>query len=574
MVPREYNSRPLEFILGGGSFLLYFTFNESRGGDIMNIFIGGAWPYANGSLHLGHIAGLLAGDIIARYHRLKGNNVLYVSGSDCHGTPIAIRAKSEGVSPKEITDKYHKEFVQCFEKLGFSYDLYSRTDQPFHHNVVKEVILELYDKGFIFEKEVEQFYCDHCTQFLSDRFLEGSCPNCNNVARGDQCDYCSNLLEPTDLIDIKCKLCQNTPLLRETTHLYFKLSAFQRELEEYLANSNWRENASNLTKRYLDEKLQDRAISRDVSWGVDLPIEGYENKKVYVWIEAVIGYLSASKQLSEESCVNWEDFWKDDSFSYYIHGKDNIPFHTVILPAILKVLGLHPPDKIISSEYLTIEGEKLSTSRNWAVWVPDILQRYHPDSIRYFLTINGPEKRDSDFSWREFINRHNGELLGAYGNLVNRTLVFVQKFYEGAIPKGQLDIEIERRTKELFKEVGELIEKGELKQALEKIFVHVRFGNKYFDDRAPWIDVKENKDECDTTIFNCVQLIANLSILLEPFLPFSSKKVQETLNLEDNYWGYYEIKALDKINTPEVLFDRVDKKQISIETEKLESQRS
>lgn len=540
----------------------------------MNIFIGGAWPYANGSLHLGHIAGLLPGDIIARYHRLKGNHVVYVSGSDCHGTPIAIRAKSEGVPPEMITDKYHQEFVDCFSKLGFSYDLYSRTDQPFHRLVVKESILELYEKGFIYEKEVEQFFCNHCTRFLADRFVEGICPNCNNVARGDQCDYCSTLLEPTELLEINCKLCHTTPVLKQTKHLFFKLSAFQRKLEEYLTNSSWRENASNLTKRYLEETLQDRAISRDLSWGVDLPIKGYEDKKVYVWIEAVIGYLSASKQLAQEKNISWKNFWDEDSFSYYIHGKDNIPFHTIILPAILTVLDLNLPNKIISSEYLTIEGEKLSTSRNWAVWLPDILERYHPDSIRYFLTINGPEKRDSDFSWREFINRHNGELLGAYGNLVNRTLVFVEKFYEGVIPKGELDEELEKGTKELYNEVGKLVEKGELKHALERIFAHVRLGNKYFDDRKPWLDVNGNKDECSITIYNCVNLIANLSILLEPFLPFSSKKVHETLQLEEIKWSFCKLSALKQINTPKLLFDRVDKKQVDIEIANLKSQRS
>lgn len=547
-----------------------------------NILIGGAWPYANGSLHLGHIAGLLPGDIIARYHRLKGNKVLYVSGSDCHGTPIAIRAKNEGVSPKEIADKYHQEFVECFTKLGFSYDLYSRTDQSFHQKVVQDTILDLHRQGLLYEKTVQQYHCHGCVQFLADRFVEGICPHCNNVARGDQCDYCSSLLDPIDLVDVKCKLCGLTPVLKDTKHLYFKLSSFQHELEEYLKESNWRENAYNSTKRYLDEQLKDRAISRDVAWGVDIPIEGYSDKKVYVWIEAVLGYLSTSKQLSAQTDIKWEDFWKNDTgdiLAYYIHGKDNIPFHTVILPALLNALGLHLPDKIISSEYLTIEGEKLSTSRNWAVWVPDILDRYNPDSVRYFLTINGPEKRDADFSWREFINRHNGELLGAYGNLVNRTLVFVEKFYDGILPQGVFDPEIEINTKKLYTECGDLIEKGELKLAIEKIFTLVRSGNKYFDDRKPWVDIKENKQECDNTIYNCVQLIANLSVLLKPFLPFSSERVQEFIGTglksnQWNTWNYVELKPLSKLNKSEVLFERIDKKHIDLELDKLKNQRS
>ncbi len=535
----------------------------------MNIFIGGAWPYANGSLHLGHVAGLLPGDIIARYHRLKGNNVLYVSGSDCHGTPISLRAKGEGVLPSVITDKYHEEFRQCFQKLGFSYDFYSRTDQEFHKKVVQETIVEFHNKNLLYEKKVGLLFCDRCDQFLPDRYVEGICPHCNNVARGDQCDYCSSLLEPTELTDIKCKLCGGEPHLKESNHLYFKLSQFQRELEEYLDNSDWRENAKNLTGRYLNEKLLDRAVTRNIDWGVDIPIQGFEATKVYVWIEAVLGYLSASK---EHLPQKWQEFWGDDVLAYYVHGKDNIPFHTVILPALLKGLGLHPPDKIISSEYLTIEGQKLSTSRNWAVWVPDILERYHPDSIRYFLTINGPEKRDADFSWREFIYKHNGEVLGVFGNLVNRTLVFLEKFYDGIVPNGNLDDDIAKEIQSLYEKGGYLIEEGELKQGLEKIFSLARYGNKYFDERKPWLDVKEKRADCDTTIYNCIQIIANLANLLTPFLPFTCETIKDILNNPKLKWDLTLVAQGERIKKSQILFQRIDKKQIDIEVSNLLNQ--
>ncbi|MCX7950032.1 MAG: methionine--tRNA ligase, partial [Treponemataceae bacterium] len=359
----------------------------------MTIFIGGAWPYANGSLHLGHIASLLPGDILARYFRLLGEEVLFVSGSDCHGTPISIRASQENVAPESITNRYHEEFSRDFERLGFSYDLYSRTDQPYHKKVVQEAFLKLLDKGYIYKKTIEQTFCEKCNQFLPDRFVEGICPHCGKIARGDQCDHCSNLLDPADLKEKKCKICGSSPITKPTEHFYFALSKLQKELEDYLGKAEgWRENAVGLTKRYLDEQLQDRAATRDLPWGIDVPLDGCEEKKIYVWIEAVLGYFSASKQWAEEKGGDWRKFWGDGVTAYYTHGKDNIPFHTLILPALLLALGdLNLPDRIISSEYLTIEGKKLSTSSNWAVWVPYILEHYNPDSVRYFMVANGPE---------------------------------------------------------------------------------------------------------------------------------------------------------------------------------------
>lgn len=535
------------------------------------VFIGGAWPYANGSLHLGHIAALLPGDILARYFRQKGDEVLYVSGSDCHGTPISIRAGLEGVSPKDITNRFHGEFAECFSKLGFTYDLYSRTDQQFHHKVVQEIFLELYKKGIIYSKEIEQTYCQHCQQFLPDRYIEGICPHCGSIARGDQCDFCSALLDPIDLKNRSCKLCGKTPIFKATDHLFINLSSFQKQLQEYVDNAKgWRENAIALTQRYLSEGLKERAVTRDLPWGITVPIEGFKEKKIYVWIEAVSGYLSASRLWSEETGKDWQRFWQDDVTSYYVHGKDNIPFHSIILPSLLIGLGgLKLPDKIFSSEYLTIEGKKISTSRNWAIWIPYITENYDADSIRYFLTINGPERRDGDFSWREFIARHNGELLGAFGNLVNRTLVFIEKSYDGKIPEGIVKDDIKAQIEALYIEAGEKIECGNFKGALEEIFATVRTANKYFDEEQPWIKVKDDKEACGNILYNCVQIIANLSNLLTPFIPFSCDKIRKFLGIESPCWKWIVAKNGSEVAKSEVLFQRIDKKKIDEEVEKL-----
>jgi methionyl-tRNA synthetase len=539
----------------------------------MSIFIGGAWPYANGSLHLGHIAALLPGDILARYFRLKGEDVLYVSGSDCNGTPISIRANKEGSPVREVADRYHDEFEDSFRRLGFSYDLYTRTDSENHHQVVKELFLKLLDSGFIYKKEIEQTYCEIDKQFLPDRYVEGKCPNCGSSARGDQCDNCSKILDPLDLIDRKCKLCGSEPTTRKTEHFYFELSAFQKQLEKYvheaMINELWRDNAIQLTERYLKEGLLDRAASRDLPNGVSIPVKGYEEKKVYVWIEAVAGYYSASKEWAKNSKKEDIAYWSEETISYYVHGKDNIPFHTLIWPAIL--LGINNqalPTHIISNEYLTLEKRKLSTSQNYAVWIPDILKRYHPDSIRYFLTINAPENRDTDFSWREFIYSHNSELLGAYGNLVNRTFKFVEKFYEGNIPVNSIYETIIIQTERLYEEVGEVIEKGHFKLALEKIFLYIRNGNKYFDAQKPWIQLKEEELECKGTIATCVYIIGNIAQILSPFLPFSSEVVKANLRIDKLTWQPFNPAPI-QLQTVRPLFERIDISVIQDELDKL-----
>lgn len=547
----------------------------------MTIFIGGAWPYANGSLHLGHVASLLPGDILARYYRATGEEVLYVSGSDCHGTPIAIRADKEGRTPEEVAEQYHQEFADCFSQLGFSYDLYTRTDNAEHHRLVQELFLQLLANGMLELREVAQTYCPACRKFLPDRYVEGRCPRCHEPARGDQCEACSTVLDAIDLLERTCKLCGATPETRMTEHYFLRLSSLQQELAAYAADAKgWRENAVQLTRRYLEEGLVDRAATRDLPWGIDVPLPDCADKKIYVWIEAVSGYYTASRQWAEQTGRDWRPFWNADTLAYYVHGKDNIPFHTLILPAILiGAGGLHLPDRIIAGEYLTLEGKKISTSRNWAVWLPDVLKRYHPDSLRYFLAVNAPEKHDGDFSWREFISSHNGELLSAYGNFVNRNLAFIVKSFEGKVPDGQMDPAVQEELSALYEETGRLIAAAELKRGLELLFGYVRRANQYFDAKQPWKTALTEPSRAKDTLFTCVQIIANLAQLLAPYLPFSSAQVHSFLGGQaktepdtaapGEAWRYCSVPAGTHLHSPQPLFDRIDPKQIDEELQAL-----
>ncbi len=546
-----------------------------------NILIGGAWPYANGSLHIGHIAGLLPGDVLARYHRACKDKVYFVSGSDCHGTPVAIRAKSEGRSPKEVSDHYHEEFTDCFKRLGFSYDLYTKTSSDEHKSFVQDFHRKLYESQYVYEKESPQAYCECCNTFLADRFVTGTCPKCGEAARGDQCDICGTVLDPESLKDPICAVCKNPVTFRNSKHLYIAISKLEKELKSLVDNgSKWRKNAISFTNRYIDEGLRDRALTRDLEWGIPVPKEGYENKTIYIWAENVLGYLSAAKVVADKRGESFEQLFGEGAKHYYVHGKDNIPFHSIILPALLIAngSGYHLPDQIVSSEYLTLEGRKISTSQNYAIWVKDLLDHYDPDSLRYYFLANGPEKKDADFSWTEYVNNHNGEILGAYGNFINRSLAFINKYFDGKVPEAgtlesnapegrtteegasstTIDIEWDERLKELYKTTGDRIENGNFKDAIEGIFEVVRRANKYFDEKEPWKTRTTDIDSCKDTLYQCVQIIANLSVLLAPFLPFSSEKVCKWLSL-NNDWEYKTVPAGYSLPETQILFERLDK---------------
>ena len=538
----------------------------------MKILVCSAWPYANGSLHIGHLAGLLPADPIARYYRAKGDDVYFVSGSDCHGTPISIRAKQESKSPKEVSDYYHAQFCECFEKLGFSYDCYGKTTSDEHIEFVQAFHKKMYDSDYIYEKEAPQAYCENCDSVLVDRFVIGKCPDCGEYARGDQCDACGIVLDPESLSEPQCSDCGYAPMFQPTKHLFIAISRLEKELSDFIDNRPyWRKNAMAFTRRYIKEGLRDKAVTRTLDWGIDVPAKGYADKKIYVWLEAVLGYLSMSKTVATKRGNNYEDLWCEDSRHYYVHGKDNIPFHTIILPSLMLANGdkWKLPDDIISSEYLTLEGRKISTSQNWAIWVKDIIDRYHPDSIRYFLLANGPEKRDTDFTWREYVNNHNGELLGAWGNFVNRTLAFIHKYFDASVPNGKLNSDLNTKTIAMYQTVGALIESGGMKEALNTIFEFIRYGNKYFDSKKPWETRNTDIKNCSDTIYNCVQMIANIAILLEPFLPFSSSKIRGWLAVE-NDWVIKNVPAGLSIPKTEILFERLDKKVVDDELERLQ----
>ena len=536
-----------------------------------NILIAGAWPYANGSLHIGHVAGLLAGDVLARYHRAKGDRVCYVSGSDCHGTPVALRAKREGLTPWEVSDRFHEEFSRCFQWLGFGYDLYSKTSSEEHIRFVQEFHEKLYGSPYVYEKEVPQAYCEGCKSFLADRFVTGKCPVCGEAARGDQCDACGEVLEPEQLIEPVCAVCGERISFRNTRHLYIAISKLEKELKAYVeSHENWRKNAVALSKRYIEEGLRDRALTRDLDWGIDVPRKGYEDKKIYIWAENVLGYLSLSRLVAKERGWDFKELWGEEARHYYVHGKDNIPFHTIILPALLLAEGedWHLPDHIISSEYLTLEGKKISTSQNYAIWVKDLIGRYEADSLRYYLLANGAEKRDADFSWQGFITSHNNELLGAWGNFVNRTLIFITKYLDGRVPEGILEKGLEEEIDRLYDEIGKKVEGGRFKEAIDDIFAFVRFSNKYFDLGKPWITRNTSLRDCQDTLYNCVQLIVNLAVLLKPFLPFSSEKVLGWFLL-DSSWKRKTVPTGFVIPETEILFRRIDRERIGKEEEKL-----
>ena len=544
------------------------------------IFVGVAWPYASGPRHLGHVAGAyLPADIFARYHRARGNEVLMVSGSDEHGTPITIKAEQEGKKPAEVATKYHEQFVDTFRKLGISFDLYTSTETANHAEVTHDFFLTLLKKGYIYKDTVSQAYCPRCQRFLTDRYVEGTCPICKfTPARGDQCDQCGRPLNPAELIAPRCRLCGTAPVFRDSEHFFFKLSAFRDRLLEWIKPQNhWKPNVYNFTMHYLEEGLKDRAITRDIEWGISIPLPGFESKRVYVWFEAVIGYLSASKEWAKISGdgEKWRSFWQGgDVKSYYFIGKDNIVFHTIIWPAMLMGYeGLNLPYDVPANEFLTFGSKKLSTSRNWAVWLPDYLSRYAPDPLRYMLSINMPENTDTDFSWREFFRRNNDELVATYGNLVHRVLTFVYRNFDGAVPTpGEFDgysQTILDKARDTLKTVDELIYKCHLKDAIKSAMTLAQEANRYLDEKSPWKTIKQDRQASATSLYTAISVLSCLKTVLYPFLPFSSQKLHNYLgfkgNVADSGWQFVPPPSGQKLQPPEPLFVKLDEKLIEEE---------
>ncbi|RLF45166.1 MAG: methionine--tRNA ligase [Thermoplasmata archaeon] len=543
------------------------------------IFIGVAWPYANGSLHLGHLAGCyLPADIFARFCRMTGKDVLMVSGSDEHGTPITITASNEGVSPKQIVDRYHREHTENMKTLGISFDLFTRTTAENHRRIVQEIFKTLYDKGYIYPREDEAFYCEHCRRFLPDRYIEGTCPYCGNKnARGDQCDECGKLLDPKDLMDVRCKLCGNTPVLKKTKHMFFALSKFEEKLLLWMRDKNhWRANVKKFTENWIKNGLKDRAITRDIEWGIPVPVEGFEDKRIYVWFDAVIGYLSASIQWANEQKEpdKWQEWWKNkDAKHYYFLAKDNIPFHTIIWPSILMGYdeNLALPYDVPANEYLRLEGEQFSKSRGLAIWIPDIIKKFDVDAIRYYLSINMPENRDSNWMWNDFVAKNNDELLGIYGNLVHRVLTFTWKNFGKVPEQGELDEDDRAMIKEIEKtsqEVTDHLSKCSFKKALRSIMSLAQKGNVYFAQKKPWETIKSDREKCGITLHVCIRLVKALSLLLAPYLPFSSQRVWEYLgykdSIHDHSWSEIteDVEEGREIKKPEPLFKKLSLEEI------------
>jgi methionyl-tRNA synthetase len=553
------------------------------------IFIGVAWPYANGPLHLGHVTGAyLPADIFARYHRLKGNKVLMVSGSDQHGAPITIRAEQESTTPQEIVAKYHQQFIECWKKLGISFDLFTTTGTPNHTQVTHDIFLTLLDKGYIYKDKMLQAYCPKCQRFLPDRYVEGTCPYCGfTKARGDECDECGKPLSPVELKELHCHLCSTPPRFESSEHFFLRLSSFQDKLAAWIKEqTHWRRNVLSSTWKFLNEGLRDRAITRDLDWGITVPQSGFECKRIYVWFEAVIGYLSASKEWAKlhGDDTAWQAFWRDGAKSFYFIGKDNIFFHTLIWPAMLMGYGsLNLPYDVPANEFLTIEGRKLSTSRSWAIWLHDYLERYAPDALRYTLAVNMPEAGDSNFSWREFLRRNNNELVATYGNLAHRVLTFAYRNFDGAVP---VPGELHERSQSLIHKAevtldtaDELLYRCEFKGAVKEAMSLAQEANRYLDEQAPWKMIKternSHKIETAKSVYTVLSVLAALKTVFYPFLPFSSEKLHYFLgfdgSVKEQGWKMQFLPPTQKLRQPQPLFIKLDEEIFAKESSRLSS---
>ena len=541
-----------------------------------------ALPYANGPVHIGHLAGVyVPADIYVRYLRLKKEEVLFIGGSDEHGVPITIRAKKEGVKPQDIVDHYHKLIKDSFKEFGISFDVYGRTTSEVHCKTSADFFRKLYDKGEFIEKTTMQYFDPEAQTFLADRYIVGECPHCHaQGAYGDQCEKCGTALSPTELINPKSTISGAQPVMRETKHWYLPLDKHEAWLRDWILNGHkeWRHNVYGQCKSWLDMGLQPRAVSRDLDWGIPVPVEGAEGKVLYVWFDAPIGYISNTKELLPDS---WEKWWKDpETRLVHFIGKDNIVFHCIVFPAMLKAEGSFIlPDNVPANEFLNLEGEKISTSRNWAVWLHEYLRDFpgKQDVLRYVLTANAPETKDNDFTWKDFQARNNNELVAIYGNFVNRALQLTHKYYNGAVPPCGALNEYDRQTLEDFKKVKmqleEMLDNFKFRDAQKEAMNLARIGNKYIADCAPWNSVKTDAERTQTVIHLSLQLTANLSIAFEPFLPFSSAKLRRILCMEPCDWS--KLGKFDLLETghqtakPELLFEKISDEAVEAQVQKL-----
>lgn len=539
-----------------------------------------ALPYANGPVHIGHLAGVyVPADIYVRYLRKKGEDVVFIGGSDEHGVPITIKAQKEGVTPQDIVDRYHKIIKDSFEELGISFDIYSRTSSKTHHELSSAFFKKLYDAGKFIEKTSMQFYDEKAGQFLADRYIIGTCPHCGNErAYGDQCEACGTSLNATDLINPVSAITGNKPELKETKHWYLPLDQYEGWLKEWILEEHkeWKPNVYGQCKSWLDNGLQPRAVTRDLDWGVPVPIEGAEGKVLYVWFDAPIGYISATKDLTPE----WEKYWKDpETRMIHFIGKDNIVFHCIIFPAMLKAEGSYiVPDNVPANEFLNLEGDKISTSRNWAVWLHEYLVEFpgKQDVLRYVLTANAPETKDNDFTWKDFQTRNNSELVAIYGNFINRTLVLTQKYFANRVPERG---ELTDYDKEVLAEIPQIVERVEksldtfhFRDALKEAMNLARLGNKYLADTEPWKVIKTDEGRVKTILNICLQISANLSTLMEPFMPFSSQKLREFMNIDVIDWaklGDHVIAAGHELGEAGLLFEKIEDATIQAQVDKL-----
>lgn len=557
------------------------------------IIVTSALPYANGPIHLGHLSGAyLPADIYVRYKRLKKANIIYICGSDEHGVPITISADKENVSPREIIDRYHEINKKAFEKFGMSFDIYSRTSIPVHHETAKEFFLKYYEQGLLNEKKSLQFYDEKAKMFLPDRYVEGTCPKCGNEqARSDECENCGALYDPSELKNPKSKITGEQPVLRETSHYYFPLGKFQQRLEEYVNNMNekygWKDNVLAYCRGWFNDGLQDRAVTRDLDWGVQVPLDSAKGKVLYVWFEAVLGYISATKELSNlRGNENlWREYWQNQDTKYVAFiGKDNVVFHTIVFPAMLMAWNdtsnekYTLPQNVPANEFLNFEGKKFSKSRNWGIDVHDFLEIFPPDPLRYTLAANLPENRDTDFYWKEFQLRNNSELADILGNFINRTFTFVGKHFGNKVPAlgnpGQIDTEMLNTLKGYPELISGLFEKYKIRDGVNEIMNLARAGNKYFNDSEPWKTVKSDKERCATTLNICLQTIFTLAELFYPVIPFSSEKIFRMLNAEPGEWDKSGEPGLPEghlLGTSEILFTKIEDKAIEEQTARLQN---